>query len=38
MNGTDSNTPALFAEGVVKNYQLGERTIEVLRGIDFSVQ
>ncbi|MFH0882295.1 MAG: ABC transporter ATP-binding protein [bacterium] len=38
MNGTDYETPALLAEGVVKNYQLGKHTIEVLRGIDFSVQ
>lgn len=37
MNATDYSEPALLASGVVKNYQLGERTIEVLRGIDFSV-
>jgi len=37
MSESDTNTPAIYAEGVVKNYQLGKRTIEVLRGIDLMV-
>jgi lipoprotein-releasing system ATP-binding protein len=32
-----SSTPALHAEGVTKSYQLGKRTIDVLRGIDLHV-
>ena len=31
------NDPVLTASGLVKRYQSGERTLEVLRGLDFAV-
>jgi len=39
MNENGANgIPSLLAEGVVKSYRLGDRTIEVLKGIDLRVE
>ncbi len=37
MNESPSNTPVRECRGMVKNFRQGDKTVEVLRGVDFTV-